>query len=119
MALQPDRLEHRARRLDEEVEVLEGAEEPQVDPQADPEQRVPRLPPVRLDERVADEPVDRRARPDEEQEALGQWLLEELTSERRWENLFASSPEKLAQLAKEARAEDRAGQTQDLDPDQL
>ena len=57
--------------------------------------------------------------PDNEQEALGQWLLEELASERRWDELFACSSDKLATLSKEALAEYRAGQTQDLDPEKL
>ncbi len=57
--------------------------------------------------------------PDSEQEALGQWLLEELASERRWDKLFSRSSDKLAALSKEALAEYRAGRTQDLDPDKL
>ena len=57
--------------------------------------------------------------PDNEQEALGQWLLEELASERRWDELFSRSSDKLAALSKEALAEYRAGRTQDLDPDKL
>jgi urease gamma subunit len=57
--------------------------------------------------------------PDNEQEALGQWLLEEIASERRWDELFLRSPEKLAALAKKALEEHRAGRTQDLDPDKL
>jgi hypothetical protein len=57
--------------------------------------------------------------PDNEQEALGQWLLEEIASERRWEELFLRSSDKLAALAKKALAEHRAGRTQDLDPDKL
>ena len=57
--------------------------------------------------------------PDKEQEALGEWLLEELASERRWEKLLSGSPEKLAQLGNEALAEYRARQTQDLDADRL
>ena len=56
---------------------------------------------------------------DNEQEALGQWLLEEISSERRWAELFLHSSDKLAALAKEAVAEHRAGRTQDLDPDKL
>ena len=52
--------------------------------------------------------------PDNEQEALGQWLLEELASERRWDELFSRSSDKLAALAEEALAEHRAGRTQDL-----
>jgi hypothetical protein len=57
--------------------------------------------------------------PDNEQEALGQWLLEEMASEKRWDELFSRSSDKLAALGKEALAEHRAGRTQDLDPDRL
>ena len=57
--------------------------------------------------------------PDSEQEALGQWLLEELASERRWNELFSRSSDNLAALGREALAEHRAGRTQDLDPDRL
>ena len=57
--------------------------------------------------------------PQTEQDALAQWILEELASERRWEEAFANSPEALAQLADEALAEHRAGRTQALDPDDL
>lgn len=57
--------------------------------------------------------------PDNEQEALGQWLLEEMTSEKRWDELFSRSSDKLTALGNEALAEHRAGRTQDLDPDRL
>jgi len=46
--------------------------------------------------------------PDNEQEALGQWLLDALASERRWDELFSRSSDKLAALAEEALAEHRA-----------
>jgi hypothetical protein len=54
-----------------------------------------------------------------EQEAVGQWLLDELASERRWDDVFKGSRDPLAKLADEARHEHRAGQTQSLDPDAL
>jgi hypothetical protein len=57
--------------------------------------------------------------PDNEQEALAQWLLEELASERRWDELFFRSSDTLAALAEKALAEHRAGGTQDLDPEKL
>ncbi len=53
--------------------------------------------------------------PDEDQDALAAALLEELESERRWDELFASSPEVLQRLADEALAEHRAGNTEPLD----
>ena len=57
--------------------------------------------------------------PDTEQDALGRILLEELASERRWEELFAGSHNLLAELADEALAEHRAGRTKKLDPEKL
>jgi hypothetical protein len=42
-------------------------------------------------------------------------ILEELESERRWDELFQRSADTLAKLAKEALAEDRAGRTKPLD----
>jgi len=46
-------------------------------------------------------------------------LLEELASERRWEELFAGSHDLLAELADQALAEHRAGRTEKLDPEKL
>jgi hypothetical protein len=57
--------------------------------------------------------------PPHEQNAVGAWLLAELDSEQRWDELFSRSPELLAKLAAEAIAEDDAGLTLPLDPDAL
>lgn len=57
--------------------------------------------------------------PEGEQDALGRILLEELASEQRWEELFAGSHDLLADLADQALAEQRAGRTKKLDPDNL
>lgn len=54
-----------------------------------------------------------------DQDAMGQWLLDELASERRWENAFHGSAEALTKLADEAREEHRASQSRRLDPDAL
>jgi len=43
-------------------------------------------------------------------------LLEELASERRWDELFAGSHDLLGQLADEALAEHRAGRTEEPGP---
>lgn len=56
---------------------------------------------------------------EEEQNALAAWILQEITSEKRWEKTFSKSPDKLAQLAEEALREHRRGETQPLDPEQL
>jgi hypothetical protein len=42
-----------------------------------------------------------------EQDALGEWLISEIQSEREWDRAFACSQDLLARLAKEARAEHR------------
>lgn len=54
-----------------------------------------------------------------EQDILADWLLAELKSEKRWEKLFADSQDVLSQLAAEALAEHRRGQTQDLNSEQI
>ncbi len=54
-----------------------------------------------------------------EQDALGEWIMEELASERRWDELFARSQDLLAKLAAEAAAEHAAGKTIELDPDRM
>ena len=57
--------------------------------------------------------------PDQEQDALAAVILEELVSERRWDQAFADSADLLAQLADQALAEHRAGKTHVLDPERL
>ena len=57
--------------------------------------------------------------PENEQDALGRILLDELASERHWEELFAGSHDVLADLAEQALAEHRAGRTEKLDPEKL
>ena len=55
----------------------------------------------------------------QEQDALAAIILEELASERRWDQAFADSADLLDQLADQALAEHRAGKTQVLDPELL
>jgi hypothetical protein len=55
----------------------------------------------------------------DEQEALGQWILDELASEQRWTKAFEESQDLLAKLADEGLAEYRAGRTKPLDLSQL
>jgi hypothetical protein len=57
--------------------------------------------------------------PEQEQDALATVILEELASERRWDQAFADSADLLAQLADQALAEHRAGETHVLDPERL
>ncbi|RKU20120.1 hypothetical protein C6501_00595 [Candidatus Poribacteria bacterium] len=53
----------------------------------------------------------------EEQNILAEWLLTELSSEKRWSKLFANSQEVLATLGQKALDEHRKGKTQELDPE--
>jgi len=57
---------------------------------------------------------------DDEQEAIGAWLLAEIESERRWDELFSRPPsEALERMAAEALEDFHAGRTSPLDPDRL
>jgi hypothetical protein len=60
-----------------------------------------------------------RELPEAEQDAIGQLVLDEIESERHWDELFAKTPEKLRKLADEAWAEHEAGKTEPLDPEKL
>ena len=57
--------------------------------------------------------------PDHEQDAFARWLMDELESEQRWSRAFEASQGRLAELAREALEDDRAGRTEPLDPDRL
>jgi hypothetical protein len=56
---------------------------------------------------------------DAEQNAVAQIVLDEIESERRWDERFAGSPEKLRRLADRAWAEHEAGRSEELDPERL
>jgi hypothetical protein len=55
------------------------------------------------------------ALPEDQQQALAAILLEEIASETRWQQAFASSQDVLKRLAEEALEEDRRGETRNLD----
>ena len=57
--------------------------------------------------------------PENEQEAIGAWLLAEMDSERRWDELFMKPGAALERMAEQARQEHKKGQTTPLDSDQL
>ena len=57
--------------------------------------------------------------PEIEQNTLAKWLLNELSSEKRWDKAFAESEEALEKLANEAWAEHKKKKTRPLDPDSL
>jgi hypothetical protein len=52
-----------------------------------------------------------------EQDAVAALILEEIESEKQWDELFANSQNQLAQLAAQAIAQHQAGKTQPLDPE--
>ncbi len=60
-----------------------------------------------------------RALPEAEQDAIAQIVIDEIESERRWDELLAKSPEKLKKLADQAWAEHESGGSEELDPDRL
>ena len=53
--------------------------------------------------------------PEEDQDVIAKAVLAELASERRWDELFAASADRLAELAEEALTEHRAGRTEPLE----
>ena len=57
--------------------------------------------------------------PECDQNAIAQWLMEELASGRKWESRLEGSQDALASLADQALAEHRQGRTRQLDPDAL
>ena len=54
-----------------------------------------------------------------EQDAIARLLIDEIESERRWDELFARSPERLRAVADAAWAEQESGRSQPLDVDTL
>lgn len=57
--------------------------------------------------------------PEEEQDAVAEWLLAELATEERWEERFAGTQDALSVLAREASDEHKRGETKALDPGSL
>jgi hypothetical protein len=57
--------------------------------------------------------------PPDEQEALAALLLDEIASERLWDQAFAQSQNQLGKLADEALTEFQEGRTVPLDEEQL
>ncbi len=57
--------------------------------------------------------------PERKQEAIAAWILEELASDREWEQAFTESAEGLLSLAEEALEEYRSGEAEELDPDSM
>ena len=57
--------------------------------------------------------------PDERQESMAKWILDELEDDMWWERAFAASLPQLQTLGKKVLDDYRAGRTQELDPDDL
>ena len=57
--------------------------------------------------------------PPDRQDSFAGFLLAELESEARWDEAFAQRPELLERMAAEALAEDDAGETELLIPEEL
>jgi epoxyqueuosine reductase QueG len=54
--------------------------------------------------------------PEEEQDALAEWLLAEIASEEDWRERITETHNSLSVLAREALNEHERGETEDLDP---
>ena len=63
--------------------------------------------------------AEARKLPEEEQEALAWVMLEEIDSERPWDELFSQPSEVIERMAEQALEDYRAGRTEPLDPDKL
>jgi hypothetical protein len=59
------------------------------------------------------------ALPEDEQDRIGRWLLDELCADREWDAKLASTQPELAKLAAEARAAVATGATKPLEPGDL
>ena len=57
--------------------------------------------------------------PDAEQDSLAKLLLEEMESERKWDQAFSDSADRMSELADEALDEHRRGATEKLEPENL
>ncbi|RKU09291.1 hypothetical protein C6502_13370 [Candidatus Poribacteria bacterium] len=57
--------------------------------------------------------------PPEKQDAIAAVILEELEDEQQWDEAFAASQDKLAQLAEKVRADIKAGRVTKMGFDEL
>ena len=57
--------------------------------------------------------------PEQNQEAIGAWLLAEIDADRRWEELLARPSDVIERMADRALEDHRLGRTLPLDPDTL
>ena len=54
--------------------------------------------------------------PEQEQEAIGAWLLAEIDADRKWDELFAQPSEVIERMADKAIEDHRRGRTRLLEP---
>ena len=57
--------------------------------------------------------------PAEEQDAIADWILEELADEQRWQKAFAGSQDLLEKMANKALQDHERGKTKPLDLSEL
>lgn len=57
--------------------------------------------------------------PQDEQDAIAALILEEIADERRWDESFARSQDRLAELAAKVREDIQAGRVRDVGVDEL
>jgi hypothetical protein len=57
--------------------------------------------------------------PQEEQDAVAEWLLAELATDEGWEDRFARTQDALSVFAREASDEHESGDTEEMNPDSL
>ena len=70
--------------------------------------------------RLREQAVEKaRDLPESEQDAIAQLLLDGIESERKWDELFSKSPEKMHNVADQAWTAHEAGRSEQLDPDSL
>jgi hypothetical protein len=64
-----------------------------------------------MTKRLAEAFAEAAKLPDDQQEAIAVLLMEEIASERRWDEAFAKSQDQLSKLADQALAEFEQGKT--------
>ena len=57
--------------------------------------------------------------PEKEQNVMARWIMEEINSDKKWDELFADSEDGLKTLAKEALDDFDKGKTKTLDVNKL
>jgi hypothetical protein len=60
-----------------------------------------------------------RKLPAEEQDAIAAMILEELADDRRWDEAFANSQDRLSKLAEKDRRDDEDGRVRNVGIDEL